>query len=105
MSASAYIDPVIDPLGPLMAGDIEPVFRTPAGRSARDCVHKRLYAKGLPHPFEHGLRSAKAVADWPAGAGRAERMSRTSQRVRPTPPVRSLGGSQKCGPKTLASLK
>ena len=69
MAASAYIDPVADPLRPLTAADIEKAFRKPAGCFGRDRVRKRLYAKGFPHPFERGLWSAKAVADWLASAG------------------------------------
>jgi hypothetical protein len=69
VAASAYIDPVADPLGPLTAADIETAFRKPAGWFGRDRVRKRLYAKGFPHPFERGLWSAKAVADWLATAG------------------------------------
>jgi hypothetical protein len=65
----AYIDPVADPLRPLTAADIEAVFRKPRGWLGRDRVRKRLYAKGFPHPFERGLWSAKAVADWLASAG------------------------------------
>ena len=69
MAASAYIDPVADPLRPLTAADIERAFRKPAGWFGRDRVRKRLYAQGFPHPFERGLWSAKAVADWLATAG------------------------------------
>jgi hypothetical protein len=63
VTASAYIDPVADPLRPLTAGDIETAFGKPAGWFGRDRVRKRLYAQGFPHPFERGLWSAKAVAD------------------------------------------
>jgi hypothetical protein len=105
VAASAYIDPVIDQLGPLTAADIETVFRKPAGRLGRDRVRKRLYAKGFPHPFERGLWSAKAVADWLASAGSAEYRSRTSERVRQISPIRSLCGSQQSCPKTLVGLK
>jgi hypothetical protein len=66
VAASAYIDPVADPSGPLTAADIETVFRKPAGRLGRDRVRKRLYAMCVPHPFERGLWSANAVADWPS---------------------------------------
>jgi hypothetical protein len=69
VTASVYVDPVADPLRPLTAADIETVFRKPAGWFGRDRVRKRLYAKGFPHPFERGLWSAKAVADWLATAG------------------------------------
>ena len=69
MAASAYIDPEADPLRPLTAADIESAFRKPAGWFGRDRVRKRLYAQGFPHPFERGLWSAKAVADWLATAG------------------------------------
>jgi hypothetical protein len=69
VTVSAYIDPVADPLRPLTAADIERAFRKPAGWFARDRVRKRLYARGFPHPFERGLWSAKAVADWLATAG------------------------------------
>ena len=62
VAASAYIDPVADPLRPLTAADIETAFCKPAGWFGRDRVRKRLYAKGFPHPFERGLWSAKAVA-------------------------------------------
>ena len=69
MAASAYIDPEADPLRPLTAADIESAFRKPAGWFGRDRVRKRLYAQGFPHPFERGLWSAKAVADWLATVG------------------------------------
>jgi hypothetical protein len=69
VAASAYIDPVADPLRPLTAADIETAFRKPAGWFGRDRVRKRLYAKGFPHPFERGLWSASAVADWLVSAG------------------------------------
>jgi len=69
VAASAYLDPVADPLRPLTAADIERAFRKPAGWFGRDRVRKRLYAQGFPHPFERGLWSAKAVADWLATAG------------------------------------
>ena len=69
MAASAYIDPVADALRPLTAGDIETLFRKSPGWFGRDRVRKRLYAKGFPHPFERGLWSGKAVADWLASAG------------------------------------
>jgi hypothetical protein len=69
LAAPAYIDPVADPLRPLTAADIETVFRKPRGWFGRDRVRKRLYAKGFPHPFERGLWSANAVADWMATAG------------------------------------
>ena len=69
MAASAYIDPVADPLRPFTAADIETLFRKPAGWFGRDRVRKRLYAKGFPHPFERGLWSARAVSDWLATAG------------------------------------
>jgi len=69
VAASGYINPVADPLRPLTAADIEAVFYKPAGWFGRDRVRKRLYAKGFPHPFERGLWSAKAVADWLARAG------------------------------------
>jgi hypothetical protein len=69
VTASAYIDPVADPLRPLTAADIERAFRKPSGWFGRDRVRKRLYAQGFPHPFERGLWSAKAVADWLATAG------------------------------------
>ena len=61
MAASAYIDPMVDPWGPLTAADIEAVSRKPAGRFGRDCACKRLYAKGFPHSSEYRLWSAKAV--------------------------------------------
>ena len=105
MAASAYIDPVVDPSGPITAADIETASRNPGGWLGRDRVRKRPYAKGFPNPFERGLWSAKAVADWLASAGGPEHRSHTSQRVRRTPPVRSLGGSQQSSPKTLASLR
>jgi hypothetical protein len=92
-------------LEPPTAANIETVFRKPAGRFGRNRVRKGLYAKGFPHSFERGLWSATAVADWLASAGRAERMRRTSQSVRPIPSVRSLYGSPQGSPKTLASLK
>jgi hypothetical protein len=69
VAESAYIDPVADPLRLLTAADIETAFRKPVGWFGRDRVRKRLYAKGFPHPFERGLWSAKAVADWLATAG------------------------------------
>jgi hypothetical protein len=69
VTASAYIDPVADPLRPLTAADIERAFRKPPGWFGRDRVRKRLYAQGFPHPFERGLWSTKAVADWLATAG------------------------------------
>src|SRR5687768_860548 len=69
VAASAYIDVMADPLRPLKPADIETVFCKPAGWFGRDRVRKRLYAKGFPHPFERGLWSAKAVADWLASAG------------------------------------
>jgi hypothetical protein len=69
VTATAYIDPGADPLRPLTAADIERAFRKPAGWFGRDRVRKRLYAQGFPHPFERGLWSAKAVADWLATAG------------------------------------
>ena len=82
MAASAYIDPVVDPSGPLTAANIETLSRKPAGRLGCDRVRKRLYAKGFPHPFERAQWSAKGVAGWLTSAGDTERMSRTSQRVR-----------------------
>ena len=75
MAASAYIDPVADPSGPLTAADTETIFRKSAGRLGRDRVCKRLHTKGFPHPFERGLWSAKAVADWLPSAGRMESRS------------------------------
>ncbi len=62
--ASADIDPVVDPLAPFPTADIETVFRKPAERFGRNRARKRRYAKDFPHPFERGLWSAKAVADW-----------------------------------------
>lgn len=105
MVASAYIDPVVDPSGPLTTADIETPSCKPAGRLGRDRVRKGLYAKCFPHPFERGLWSAKAVAEWLASAGGAEHRSRTSQRVRQISPIRSPDRSQHSGPKVLASLK
>lgn len=72
MAASAYIEPVVDPSGPVTAAGIETVSHKPVIRLGRDRVRKRLCAKGLPHPFERRLWSAKAVADWLASAGGAE---------------------------------
>jgi hypothetical protein len=69
VAGAAYIDPVANPLRPLTAADIETAFRKPRGWFGRDRVRKRFYAKGFPHPFERGLWSAKAVADWLATAG------------------------------------
>jgi len=91
LAAPAYIDPVADPLRPLTAADIETVFRKPRGWFGRDRVRKRLYARGFPHPFERGLWSAQAVADWLATAGinpdcsapTAPRRRRPSHRQRP----------------------
>jgi hypothetical protein len=102
VTASAYIDPVVDPLRPLAAADIERAFRKPAGWFGRDRVRKRLYAKGFPHPFERGLWSATAVADWLATAGSnptgavARPMRKASEQQaalspRPTRPQRSNG--------------
>jgi hypothetical protein len=51
VAASAYIDPVVDPSGPLTSADIETASRKPAGRLSRDRDRKRLYAKHFPHPF------------------------------------------------------
>lgn len=96
MAASAYIEPVVDPSGPVTAADIETVFRKPAGRFSGDRVRKRLYAKGFTFPFEHGLWSAKAVADWLPSASRMECMSRTSKRVRPS--VDRSKAALKCWP-------
>jgi hypothetical protein len=78
VAASAYIEPVVDPSGPVTAAGIETVSRKPASRLGRDRVHKRLCAKGLPHRFERRLWSTKAVADWLASAGGPEHRSRTS---------------------------
>jgi hypothetical protein len=47
VAASAYIDPMANPLRPLTAADIETVFRKPAGWSARSCPQARL-RQGLP---------------------------------------------------------
>ena len=100
MTASVYVDPEADPLRPLTAADIETVFRKPAGWFSRDRVRKRLYAKGFPHPFERGLWSAKAVADWLATAGsnptgavpqRKASEQQTEPRPRPTRRQRSNG--------------
>ena len=77
MAASAYIDPVADPSGRLMAADIETIFRKSAGRLVRDRVRKRVYANGFPHPFEHELWSAKA-ADWIACRRRGAQDSHVS---------------------------
>jgi hypothetical protein len=84
VAASVYIDSVADPSGTLTAADIETVFDKPAGRLGRDRIRKRLCAIYFPHPFERGLWSANGVAGWLASAGRAERKSLTSQRVRPS---------------------
>ena len=77
MAASAYIDPVVDPSGPVTAADIETVARRPAGRLGRDRVRKRRYAKGFPHPLERELWFARA---WPTGqraqAARSTRVGR-----------------------------
>ena len=105
MTASAYIDPVLEPSGRPTAADIEMVSRKPADRLGRDRVRKRLYAKGFPNPCERGLWSAKAMAHCLASAGGAEQRSRTSQHVRQISPIRSLGGSRQGSPKTLAGLK
>jgi hypothetical protein len=91
LAAPTYIDPVADPLRPLTAADIETAFRKPRGWFGRDRVRKRLYARGFPHPFERGLWSAQAVADWLATAGinpdcsapTAPRRRRPSRRQRP----------------------
>jgi hypothetical protein len=102
VTASAYVDPVADPLRPLTAADIERAFRKPAGWFGRDRVRKRLYAQGFPHPFERGLWSARAVADWLATAGSnptgavPQLMLRASERqaeprARPTRRQRSNG--------------
>jgi hypothetical protein len=56
VAASAYIDRVVDPSGPLTSADIETVARKPADRLGRDRV--------FPHSFERGPWSAKAAADW-----------------------------------------
>jgi hypothetical protein len=88
LAAPTYVDPVADPLRPLTAADIETAFRKPRGWFGRDRVRKRLYARGFPHPFERGLWSAQAVADWLATAGinpdcSAPRRRRPSRRQRP----------------------
>jgi hypothetical protein len=44
VTASAYIDPVLEPSGPPTAADIEIVSRKPADRLARDRVGMRLHA-------------------------------------------------------------
>ena len=99
MAASAYIDPVADPSGRLMAADIETIFRKSAGRLVRDRVRKRLDTKVFPHPFERALWPAKGIADWLPSAGRMECLSLTSlERA-------TCSGSQQSSPKTLASLK
>lgn len=105
MAASAYIGSVVDTSGPLTAADVETTCRKPAGRLGRKRVRKRPYAKEFPHPFERGLWSAKAVADWLASAGGAERRSLTSQRLRQISPVRSLSRPQQSSPKVLTSSK
>ena len=87
MAASAYIDPVADPLRPLTAADIETVFRKRAGWFGRDRVRKRLYAKGFPHPFERGLWSRKAVINWMASAGSNPRCTAPGEK-RPAKPGR-----------------
>lgn len=66
---NAYAEPVRSLTDPLTAVDIDKLFRKPGGWFSRDVVRKRLYSKGFPHPFERGLWSAKAVADWLAAAG------------------------------------
>lgn len=81
MAASAYIDPVVNPSRPLTAADIETIFRKPAGQLCRDRVRKRVYANGFPHPFEHELWSAKAVADWIASRRRGAQESHVSTRA------------------------
>ena len=105
VTASAYIDLVLEPPGPLTAADIEMVSHKPGDRLGRDRVGKRLYAKGFPHPCERGLWSARAMADCLASAGGAEYGSRTSQHVRQISPIRSLGGPRQNSPKTLDGLK
>ena len=67
---SKYSEPEEALLLPITSADISCLFKKPAGWFARDVVRKRLYRKGFPHPFERGLWSAKAVADWMANAGK-----------------------------------
>jgi hypothetical protein len=55
---------------PLTSADITFLFNKRPGWFDRHRVRKRLYAKGFPRPFERGLWSAPAVADWLAQAGR-----------------------------------
>ena len=105
MAASAYIDPAVDPLGPLTATDIETVYCKPAGQFGRNRVRKGLYAKGFPHPFERGLWSAKTVirlASERTQGGVHE--SRVSKRAIDSL-CSSLCRSQQSGSETLASLK
>jgi hypothetical protein len=106
VAASAYIDPVIDPSGPLTAADIETVSRKPAGRLGRDRIRKRLYTKGFPHPFERGLWSAKAVPEWLASAGGAEHMGVARLNACDRFPLFGLSVDRSiAAPKTLAGLK
>jgi hypothetical protein len=68
MSASAhqngYAEPEVTLPAPLTSDDISRIFKKGPGWFDRDRVRKRLYAKGFPKPFERGLWSPKAVADW-----------------------------------------
>ena len=105
VAASAYIDPLVDPLEPLTAADIETVFPKPAGLFGHDRVRKCVCAKNFQRPFERGPWSAETVPNRLTSAGKAERLSRTSQRVRQISSFRSLCGSEQSSPKTLASLK
>jgi hypothetical protein len=67
--ANGYSAARLDGPLPLTSAAISRLFTKAPGWFDRDRVRKRLYSKGFPHPFERGLWSAQAVADWMATAG------------------------------------
>jgi hypothetical protein len=62
---NGYADPAPSTVPkPLTSEDISALFSKAPGWFSRDAVRKRFYAKGFPKPFDRGLWSPKAVADW-----------------------------------------
>jgi hypothetical protein len=62
---NAYADPrPSSRIEVLTSEDISRIFKKGPAWFSRHSVRKRLYAKGFPKPFERGLWSPKAVADW-----------------------------------------
>jgi len=87
---NGYVELVENLPSPLTSAEISHLLKKSPGWFARDVVRKRFYAQGFPHPFERGLWSAKAVAEWLAAAGSnphgvqpGERKKPASRRPRP----------------------